>query len=996
MTQKTKCIPGLILFVFLCVSFAYADETALFTTVAPDALILLDLSGSMAWNPAGGSHVYGNSSCSGSTFYSSPSGDYSTDCSRVSIAKRALFDLLDDNQDDQLDKHDESSWNIRFGYMRYYDCSSDETDGDYSSGCIRKIRDIGSKYSRIFCDNSTSCARSDGTTCSLCCTDCIKAEGAWGGTPLASALHEAKLYLDYDKSRDASKDCRQKFVILITDGADTLACSGDGTESQSTQYKRRIESVRRAKELAAAGYKVFVIGFGSAMPAYLQNTLNWMAYYGGTDNPVAANTGDKAAFNPDSIASCADSTVTGTCPDCFATTGDPGNLSLGGYAFIATDADQLTNALRSAVNMIREANYSFSTASVASSRLRDENNLYEGSFQPVNEDPFWLGHLKKYAINDDGTVGSVVWDAGSILRDTAAGSRNMKTYISGTLVDFNTANVSKSVLGISTDTGRSLIIGFVRGEEDYNKENWKLGDVFRSAPMTIGSPSPYFSDSRDTSGAFATFRSLNERTSLNGKRLIVAGANDGQLHAFATGTGVEAWSFVPPNLLPSLKNIAHADHPTSLLHKYFVDGPVTVADAWLGTGDGRTKNASDWKTLMIFGEGRGGASTLWSSSSYCDGGFNSIYSTSTYNKYCGFYAFDVTDTLYPAFKWILNTTDTNGVAAAPYLGEPWGKYYIGRVLINGNEKWVGFISGGYNGSDCSGGGVCREKRGKAFLVVDLANGNILWSYKHSDNENMDYSMPGSPAIVDSDNDGFIDTAYIGDLGSNVWRFKFCGAASGSSCGTSSWTGGILFQSSSDVIRPIFTTPSVARDARGNLWVYWGTGDKTDPTAASAQERFFAVKDNDRSSTWQIGNLENITTGTYADEDSKHGWFINLAGHGEKILGEPAVFGGVVYFTTYTPASGGNPCDQAGDAKLYAVNYMTGGGIFESGDRSMDIGSGIPTSPVISLKPSDGSPDLYVTVSGGSGEGASTRRASLDPRNVANRTNVLYWKDGRLK
>ena len=28
-----------------------------------------------------------------------------------------------------------------------------------------------------------------------------------------------------------------------------------------------------------------MIGFGAGMPDYLEKTLNWMAYYGGTDNP---------------------------------------------------------------------------------------------------------------------------------------------------------------------------------------------------------------------------------------------------------------------------------------------------------------------------------------------------------------------------------------------------------------------------------------------------------------------------------------------------------------------------------------------------------------------------------------------------------------------------------------------------------------------------------------------------------------------------------------
>jgi len=34
------------------------DETGLFTSIAPDAMIVLDLSGSMKWNPPGDHNAY--------------------------------------------------------------------------------------------------------------------------------------------------------------------------------------------------------------------------------------------------------------------------------------------------------------------------------------------------------------------------------------------------------------------------------------------------------------------------------------------------------------------------------------------------------------------------------------------------------------------------------------------------------------------------------------------------------------------------------------------------------------------------------------------------------------------------------------------------------------------------------------------------------------------------------------------------------------------------
>ena len=309
---------------------------------------------------------------------------------------------------------------------------------------------------------------------------------------------------------------------------------------------------------------------------------------------------------------------------------------------------------------------------------------------------------------------------------------------------------------------------------------------------------------------------------------------------------------------------------------------------------------------------------------------------------------------------------------------------------------MGFIGAGYNGADCSGGGTC-DTRGKGFFVIDLSNGQVLWSYTKATNSNMKYSMAASPAIVDTDNDGFIDTAYVGDLGGNMWRFKFC-AATDTSCGTSNWSGGLFYASSSGNIRPIYTMAGVAKDT-SNLWVYWGTGDKTDPTASNAQERFFGVKDN-LTSSYGFSDLDNITSTSQVfnpASTTRVGYALNLAGSGQKILADPTIFGGVVYFTSYNPPSGNDPCEQGGIASLHALIATTGAGALTDGARSMEIGSGIPTSPIISLPPgSSGSPDLYVTTSGGGGTAASTQRINITPAGVANRTNMLYWKDMRIQ
>ena len=152
MERKTQILLILLLGVFLFHSPAQGDEdeSVLFTSLSPDALIVLDLSGSMRWTPAGKTMYissnyycsdsgipfygesspdhgkdctidaygsvpkYGNASCSG-PFYKSSRTGYSTDCSRLAIAKRALFDILDDNDSNTITSQDEKSLDVRFG-----------------------------------------------------------------------------------------------------------------------------------------------------------------------------------------------------------------------------------------------------------------------------------------------------------------------------------------------------------------------------------------------------------------------------------------------------------------------------------------------------------------------------------------------------------------------------------------------------------------------------------------------------------------------------------------------------------------------------------------------------------------------------------------------------------------------------------------------------------------------------------------------------------------
>jgi type IV pilus assembly protein PilY1 len=713
-----------------------------------------------------------------------------------------------------------------------------------------------------------------------------------------------------------------------------------------------------------------------------------------------------------------------------------GGAAVDGRAHYADNPAELRDALDQIFSEIQAGSYCFSLPSISSVRTPDESYLYLSSFEPKSSESFWTGHLKKVKINSDGTLSdgcTECWDAGTVLEGTADSARNIKTYINGALTNF-TRSIEPSYFGLSSTKtdDRNLAVDYIRGKASltYGTKTYahpdspgKLGDTFHANPITIGTPSAFFSDPRDQNKTFEKYRTNHPRTSLNGNRVVVLGANDGQLHAFETAQGKEAWSFIPPNLLPKLNDIVHTSHPTTKKHGYFVDGPTSVADAWLPAyaSDGKAKG-DDWKTVMVFGLGigvRGSGDSpvyLWNKSHDCDGDSHEHYNPE-YHHYCGYFALDVSDTKNPLFLWRLKPEYGDGDtdyddSTVDYFAEPWSRMVIGKVKVNGNEKWVGFIGGGYDNSNDS-------KKGKGFFVVNLADGTILWGQTNKNKSAMSY-IPGAAAILDKDGDGFIDTAYIGDLAGNIWKFTFCPDLwSGSNpCTTTDWTATQLFNSEGSKT-PIFNTPVVARDS-SYYWVFWGTGDKAYPNNTGAQNSFLAVKDQSPSSPYTVGNLENITTSGKVQDTSKKGWIINLTGQ-ERVLADAAVYGGMIFFTTYTPPSGENLCGAVGDAALYGVammpvsiegaKYDPGKGVFsQAGLRKVGLGKGVASTPVISLKPIAGAnsstdnnaPDLFVAVSGGGATAAQIQSSSQIPEvtnalagNVPSAT-VLHWKDRRVQ
>jgi type IV pilus assembly protein PilY1 len=119
--------------------------------------------------------------------------------------------------------------------------------------------------------------------------------------------------------------------------------------------------------------------------------------------------------------------------------------------------------------------------------------------------------------------------------------------------------------------------------------------VVSAAPVFVRKPPFSYLDAGYT--AFLTTQSTRLPT-------VYVGSNDGMLHAFdgsptgpaSGGTGgIERWAYIPSMVLPELHRLAGSDY--SINHRFYVDGPIAVGDAYSG---------SAWATILVGGLGGGG------------------------------------------------------------------------------------------------------------------------------------------------------------------------------------------------------------------------------------------------------------------------------------------------------------------------------------------------------------------------------------------------------
>jgi type IV pilus assembly protein PilY1 len=444
------------------------------------------------------------------------------------------------------------------------------------------------------------------------------------------------------------------------------------------------------------------------------------------------------------------------------------------------------------------------------------------------------------------------------------------------------------------------------------------------------------------------------------------------LHAFRESDGEELWGFIPPDFLGNLKQLTISGGD----HLFFVDGSPVAADVKIG---------GSWKTVVVFGERRGGRS---------------------------YQALDITDPTNPTYLW--SFTDSK-------MGETWSSPVIGKVqMADGTVKFVAFVGGGYDTAQ-------NNNTGKAVFAIDVATGAKLWEYYKTagatdDRQYMNFSLPADVTAIDINPvDGYIDGLYVGDVGGQVWKFDLSHPATLASGLVNNWTGKRLFRADTAGANPpaageyypaqgIYAPIIPAYDNQKNLWIYFGTGDRNHPNNTTTPNRFYGIKDSTTMTNGSALTEASLVDLTASSATVTQGFYIRLLAKDpsaptgssatEKVLSAADVFNKLVYFTSFTPTSTSACGSGGGTAKLYAIQMLTGYAALDwahgaapltttdaSVTRSKDIGTGIPSRPVVVI--TDTGTTITTSVI------AATTSQQL-PSNPAppptSMRQVLYWRE----
>ncbi len=742
----------------------------------------------------------------------------------------------------------------------------------------------------------------------------------FGGTTTAALLHDAREYLSShsDITSDPFATCRDRFVVLVTDGPpdedfrdarfNCDAADGCPYDLASTIAGDMCRYGGASTGCTGAVDGVFVVAYDVADSGATAE-LDAIADLGGTGAALAATTREELMRRiSEALSRTAPGITTRTRPafiagaSSFTSGGVANSLEFNAGFQIGTPWSGLLERTRYVCDESLQPR-----PEPASQRVRFDEVLSRRTTQRrlltvVTSDP------------DEMTTNLIGAEADSVPLGATVPPDSVRSL---SLSEFNSTNLTPAHFGIagsSSDAGarRDRIVDWVHGRTS-DRQNARLGDIYHSSPVAVGPPRLDIADE-----SYNLFRRRPEV--VNRPTIVYVGSNDGVLHAFVaedwtnptTGesypAGHELWGFVPPVLVPKLESAAAS-------HQMMVDATPLVRDIFYRRSATDQPSGNIYHTVLLMGM-RAGAP--------------------------GYFALDVTDPLNPVFLWQYVGEQQRGGSATP-LGLSYGRPAIGQVIVTiagaTQERAIALLPGGAGEVDeqqarengpvgCPGQGVgqppptqgtgnarsrqrCWGNTGRILTWVDVVTGEIIQGFDH---RTFNAPLTGGVSLYPGDVGSIAERAFLTDADGVMWAIDF------SARRPTDWSArpfhDLFWDDDALAGQPVYDPPVVTVDNTGQIVVLAGSGDI---------DRLDGSADNRVVSLTEVRTISG-TTPSYA---TALNWQINLR-PGEQMTGAIELFDSTAYFSTFESGTSPSNACTIGRSRIWGVHYHDAGSTVSTG------------------------------------------------------------------
>lgn len=562
--------------------------------------------------------------------------------------------------------------------------------------------------------------------------------------------------------------------------------------------------------------------------------------------------------------------------------------------FYADDSATLNTALNSVFTDIISRTSAASSVALNSGFISSGDKVYQARFSSSD----WTGDLLAIPLSSSGAlpadiVSAATWRAGNSITAQTPSSRIILTQKASTGLGIpfkwpsNAASPTSAELDVaqttllntspttsSVDGLGSARLDYLRGVRTgegstYRGRSSVLGDIVNSSPILVKPPQANYLTSD-----YIDFKT----TYKNRTPIIYVGANDGMLHGINADTGAEVLGYVPNAVFSNLTQLTS----TTYAHRYYVDGSPSVNDVKFSN--------NSWHTMLVSGMGHGGR---------------------------GIFGLDVTN---PAAFSNANAssivkfeyTSSNNADVGYIQGTP-------SIIKMNNGQFAAVFGNGWNSTGA----------GKSSLfVVNIETGALIKQITTTIGNATTPNGLSNPTLIDVDGNGTADYAYAGDLYGNMWKFNLTDS------NPNNWavalSGNPLFNAGTT--KPITSQPEVSFSPNGGYMVLFGTGqyEQNADISSSGQQTFYGIWDNNATvaasdlvaqTITQVNSSYRKVTTSSVSYPTKKGWYMNFYSTGERLVTDPLLSGGNVYFSTLTPST--VACSYGGTSWLMSLDYLNG-------------------------------------------------------------------------